>query len=36
MEERLGRKEMSDKCVGWIQLARDGTVVKRVMNFRVV
>jgi len=36
MEERLGRKEMRDECVRWIQPARDGAVVKRVMNFRVV
>ena len=36
MEERLGRKEMRQKCVGWIHLAREGAVVKKVMNFRVV
>jgi len=34
-EQMRRRKEMRDKCVGWIQLARDGAVVKRVMNFRV-
>jgi hypothetical protein len=35
-EQMRRRKEMRDKCMGWIQLARDGGVVKRVMNFRVV
>ena len=30
------RKEIRDKCEGWIQLTRDGAVVKREMNFRVV
>jgi hypothetical protein len=30
------RKEMRDKCVDWIQVARDGAVVKRVLNFCVV
>lgn len=34
-EQMRRRKEIRDKCVGWIQLARDGAVVKRVMNFRV-
>jgi len=34
-EQMRRRKEMRDKCVGWIQLARDVAVVRRVMNFRV-